>query len=374
MASSSKETGELENPVRGVRVSRAIWPILIGLAVVGYMFWREFQPGALDHVKWTWHSALWICLALLLMMGRDVGYMWRIRILSEGRLSLLQAFRIIMLWEFTSAITPSALGGTSVAILYVTKEGIPVGRSSAIVMATSFLDELYFLIMFPLLLAVVGVNKLFSIAGEPFSPSSPIFIAALIGYALKFAYVVILSYGFFVNPRGLKWLLLKIFKLPFLRRWKQGAHRAGSEIIESSREFRTKPFSYWFRAFFATFVSWTSRYWVANAIILAFFLVPHQFLLFARQLVMWIMMLVAPTPGGSGFAEYVFTRFLGEFLPVEPALVGSVVVVLALLWRLATYYPYLVMGAIIFPRWMRRHFFSGRHGVSSSMHGESITK
>lgn len=49
------------------------------------------------------------------------------------------------------AITPSAVGGTSVAIIYVHKEGISLGRSSAIVMLTSFLDEIYFIVMFPLL-------------------------------------------------------------------------------------------------------------------------------------------------------------------------------------------------------------------------------
>ena len=71
-----------------------------------------------------------------------------------------------MFWEFTSAITPSAIGGTSVAILYVAKEGISVGRSSAMVMATSFLDEVYFLIMFPLLLLLTGGHELFTFTGK----------------------------------------------------------------------------------------------------------------------------------------------------------------------------------------------------------------
>lgn len=67
-------------------------------------------------------------------------------------------------------------------------------------------------------------------------------------------------------------------------------------------------------------------------------------------------MLVSPTPGGSGFAEFVFTRFLGEFIPVEPAILGTVAIAMALIWRLATYYPYLVIGAIMFPRWIKSKF------------------
>ena len=66
---------------------------------------------------------------------------------------------------------------------------------------------------------------------------------------------------------------------------------------------------------------------------------------------MWIMMLVSPTPGGSGFAEFVFTEYLGEFLP---GAVGAIA--MAILWRLVTYYPYLLAGVFIVPKWVSRHF------------------
>ncbi|MFC2508670.1 MAG: YbhN family protein [Bacteroides sp.] len=343
-------------PLRGVKAYKAIFPVIIGLGVVAWMFYREFNPAAMEQVHWTGRAVFYLVLALLLMLGRDLGYVWRLMVLAEGRLRFGQAFRVIMLWEFTSAITPSAIGGTSVAILYVAKEGLSVGRSSAVVMATSFLDEVYFLVMFPLLILLVGYTPLFSLPNATSTVARSLFWVAVLGYGIKFAYVLVLAYGFFVNPRGLKWLLLKIFKLPFLRRWKYGAHQAGSEIVESSREFRAKPFGYWLRAFAATFISWTSRYWVANAILLAFFAGGHQFLIFARQLVMWIIMLVSPTPGGSGFSEYVFTKYLGEFIPVSPADLGAVAVVLAFIWRLATYYPYLVVGIALLPRWMQRNF------------------
>jgi uncharacterized protein (TIRG00374 family) len=268
-----------------------------------------------------------------------------------------------MLWEFTSAITPSAIGGTSVAILYINKEGISVGRSSAIVMATSLLDELYFLIMFPMILLLVKPAVLFGLGGVEgeITFANELFVFALIGYIIKLIYVIILAYGLFFNPRGLKWLMLMIFKLPILRRWKHGANDAGYEIIENSKEFKIKPFSFWFKSFIATALSWTSRYWVANALLLAFFSISDHGIIFARQLVMWIMMLVSPTPGGSGFAEYVFTRYLGEFIPVEPMILGAVAVAIALVWRLATYYPYLIIGAIIFPKWIKSKFVNNQN-------------
>jgi glycosyltransferase 2 family protein len=65
---------------------------------------------------------------------------------------------------------------------------------------------------------------------------------------------------------------------------------------------------------------------------------------------MWIVMLVSPTPGGTGVAELTFLGFLREFVPngLESAL--------ALLWRIITYYPYLFIGAIVLPKWIKRVF------------------
>ena len=166
---------------------------------------------------------------------------------------------------------------------------------------------------------------------------------------------MILSYGLFKNPRGLKWLILKVFKLPILRKWKHGANKAGTEIINNSRNLNKKNFSFWIKAFAATFFSWTARYWIVNALLAAFWFRDYawgdHFLIFARQLVMWIMMLISPTPGGSGFAEYVFSEFLGQFLPQ-----AGLAVTMAVLWRLITYYPYLFAGVFILPTWIKSKF------------------
>ncbi|MDY0200665.1 MAG: lysylphosphatidylglycerol synthase transmembrane domain-containing protein [Bacteroidales bacterium] len=346
-----------ENPLSKIKPSRVLYPIIIGLGVVVFLFYREFDAAAFNSLNIAKWGFLWFIVALVLMAFRDLGYIIRLLVLSEGDLSFRQAFRVIMLWEFTSAISPSAVGGTSVAILYINKEGLGIGRSSAIVMATSLLDELYFLLMFPLLLVLVKPAILFGLgAGSGLQFANELVIFTLIGYGLKLLYVIILSYGLFVNPRGLKWLILMVFKLPILRRWKHGANDAGTDIIENSREFRKKPFRFWAKAFVATFLSWTSRYWVVNAILLSFFVVSDHFIIFARQLVMWIMMLVSPTPGGSGFAEIIFTRYLGDFIPVEPAVLGTIAIAMAFIWRLATYYPYLIIGAIILPKWIGSKF------------------
>ncbi|MDR2562626.1 MAG: flippase-like domain-containing protein [Prevotellaceae bacterium] len=340
----------MSTELKSLKGSRIMIPAVIGLIVVGYMFFKEFDPQIFDKLQFTWATVFWIFVALLCMAGRDFGYVVRMRVLSGGQLSWRASFRVIMLWEFTSAVTPSSVGGTSVALMYVHKEGISVGRSSSIVMTTSLLDEIYFVVMFPLLLALVGAGKLFDIPDSP-AWTHGIAAVALIGYGIKLVWVMTLGYGLFFNPRGLSKLIFRIFHLPLLRRWKRGAARAASDIIISSAEMKSKRPRFWLKALLSTFLSWTSRYWVVNCLFIAFFAMDEHFLVFARQLVMWIALLVSPTPGGSGIAEFMFDKFLGEFIPI-----AGLSVALALLWRLVSYYPYLAIGALVVPKWFSDKF------------------
>ena len=124
-------------------------------------------------------------------------------------------------------------------------------------------------------------------------------------------------------------------------------------MISTSEYFKSWPMKKWLKAFGATCMSWIARYWVVNTLIVAFLGIHYlgleqHFIVFGKQLAMWIMMLVSPTPGGSGFAEWVFKEFLSGFLPVGMG------ITMALCWRMVSYYPYLIMGAFILPRWVKR--------------------
>ena len=60
-------------------------------------------------------------------------------------------------------------------------------------------------------------------------------------------------------------------------------------------------------------------------------------------------MLVSPTPGGSGFAEYAFHGFLGYLIPAGTG------IAMAFIWRLISYYSYLIIGVFILPKWIKKH-------------------
>jgi uncharacterized protein (TIRG00374 family) len=324
--------------------------IFIGLAVASYLVIRNFKLEYFESISWTWTSTFWLFIAIVMMAIRDLAYMVRIRILTDGHLSWRHSFDTIMLWEFASSVTPSVVGGSGVAIYIVNKEGISLGRSTAVVLSSALLDELFYILMVPTLIFFVGISDLFPVQMEKevfgvVLGTRGIFI---VGYVFILILTSMITYAIFFRPRGFKWILLQVFKLPLLRKWRFSAAQTGDEIILTSKELRDKPFSFWLKAFIATFFSWTARYWVVNFLILAFVAVDNHLLIYARQLVMWVIMLISPTPGSTGVAEIAFSGFLRDFIPI--GLAGA----LALLWRLVSYYPYLFIGAVLLPRWIKR--------------------
>lgn len=324
--------------------------ILLGLSVATYQVVDSFDIKAFEAVEWTWYSTFWIIIAVIMMAMRDLAYMYRIRVLTDFQISWRNSFDTIMLWEFASAVTPSVVGGSGVAIYIVNKEGITIGRSTAVVMTSAMLDELFYILMVPIIILAVGYYDLFPIQEDKLFlgyhlDTSIIF---LIGYLFIVLLTSIISYAIFFRPRGFKWILLQVFKLPFLRKWRTSAAATGDEIIVTSKELKGKPKRFWIKSFGATFVSWTARYWVVNFIILAFLPVSDHLLVYGRQLVMWVVMLISPTPGGAGVAEIAFSSYLSDFIPI------GLIAALALIWRLISYYPYLFIGAIILPKWIKK--------------------
>jgi uncharacterized protein (TIRG00374 family) len=355
--------------IKEVHPGRVLLPLIIGVAVGVFIVAREKTPPSLSDLIFSWPVIGWFGASILMMVLREAGYVMRLRILSEKKLSILQCIKITLLWEFASSVTPSAIGGTSVALLFLHKEGLSVGRGTAIVLATFFLDELYFIIMFPLMVWLGGWTDLFQIDNLDSTSLlyNKYFYFAVAGYGVKLTILSLVGYGLFFNPHAIKRLLILVFRLKFLRRWREKAEEAGDEIIEASKELSVKSFKFWFKNFVATFFSWTSRYWVANFIILSLLFgingntqdllltFGEHMHIFARQLIMWIMMMVMPTPGGTGFSEVVFLEYMNIFIPEGFASL------IAIIWRFISYYPFLFIGAVILPGWIRKSFKKKSH-------------
>ena len=302
----------------------------------------------LRDIHWTSQSFFWICMALLFMVGRDLAYMWRIRILTQKRLSWKSSFHTIMLWEFASALSPGVVGGSAVAMFILNKEKIELGRSTAIVVITAMMDNLFYIILVPLVFMFISPTLLFP---SNSATHQGVEFAFWIAYGLFTFIGLILFISVFWFPQLVGRFLAFIFRIRFLKKWRAKAIRTGEEIVITSKELKQENWKFWFTSFFSTCLSWISRYMVINSILAAFLALSfhdHIFV-FAKQLVLWLLMIVSPTPGGSGVAEYAFGELMIDFTSSALLLAG-----LAFLWRLISYFPYLFIGAFILPRWLRK--------------------
>lgn len=335
--------------------TKIIIPILLGLSVGFFMIAREYSKNStlFSDIANIFDTYAISCLLLgvLFEIGREITYMLRLRILSDKKLSWKQCFQIIMLWEFSSTVTPTSVGGSAVALFIIPLEGIGVGRSTAIVMIATLMDELFYIIIAPITILFAGYDAAFAtdfkfnVLGAKISEIQVFFI----GYSFMMLITLVILIALIFYPKKFKNFLYSLGEKKLLKRFQSKLRKTGDDVVVSAKEYKNKNFFFWLKTYLVTVASWSCRFLVLNCILAAFNPeINNQLLIYVRQLVMWIVLCISPTPGSSGVAEFAFPLFLNGFLP--KGMEG----VLALLWRLFTYYPYIIIGIVVLPIFTNR--------------------
>ncbi|PTB90713.1 TIGR00374 family protein, partial [Marivirga lumbricoides] len=207
-----------------------------------------------------------VMLAFLVLFARDVGYVYRIRTITSEKLSWKSSIYVIILWEFASAVTPSVVGGTAVAVFILMKEGLKLGKALAYTMVTAIFDNLYFVLVAPFIFLIAS-GEIFpqnSAIESQIGKSLPTLF--FISYGLIASYTLIMAFAVLVNPRWFKWILLRITSIKWLRKWRPYAYEQGAEIMMASKELRGKKYSYWIKIALSTLFIWTARYAMLNCV------------------------------------------------------------------------------------------------------------
>lgn len=298
---------------------------------MGAVIYYTYTPGVLKHLLPKRLPGLFIALVVSGMR------LWfsaaKIRFLSEKTLGWMASFRVMLAWDFTSAVTPSTIGGAPMATYAMTKEGLKLGGSGAIILYGVLLDQIWFAIAIPILLLagmfyeVVPPN--IGLLGE---------ISMALVYIGLLCYAGLLAYGVLVNPSAIKKVVNFVFKLPFLRKYREKVGEEAENLEDYAHQLRAKPASFLFKAFFLSTMSWVCRIALATIVILSLLPAP-EVLSLLRSLAMNLAFLVVPTPGGSGGVEGLFVLFQGPLIARE-AFIGLAV----FLWRIISYYISIGLG------------------------------
>lgn len=322
---------------------RILLPVAIGLGVVWWLFKDDFDPSVFSILTFDWRTVVCLIFAIIFLFGRDFGLAWRFRVITDRELSWKRAFRVDLMCAFTSAITPTAVGGSALAIFYLNREGVKVGRATTLTLTTLFLDEMFFVVFCPILFLLIPSDELFGTGlHEGFLDS--VELVFWLVYAGIVIWTTILFLGIIAKPQGMARFLRKVFAMKLLRRWQKGVNEMADNMVATSAWVKQQPRRWWAGVFGATVVSWFSRYLLVNALFWGFVPESSPLLVFGRQFVVWVVLMISPTPGSSGISEWLFTTYYGD-------LIGSmsIALLMALIWRILSYYVYLVAGICLVP-------------------------
>lgn len=319
--------------------------IVCGMAVVAWLISRDFSMSAISDGLFFQNMAVALPMAVVCFALQNIFMSMRYELLSLGALRKTAALRVNFLCEFVSAATPSAVGGSGLLFYFIHREGVPLGRSTTIMVLSLFLDELIITLGCTAVVVLVPISSLLG-GGSALGFGLGLglkWITTLVLIAVGL-WTAVLYASLFVCPQLMCRLIMGLFRIPVLRRFRQKAEVVVADIITSADSLKSLTPGFWIKAVVFTLMAWTFRFLIAVALLHPFIPsgAPLRLLAFARQWMIWLVAMVVPLPGGSGANEYLFGHCYGFMLP-QPSLVG----VLALAWRLVAYYPYLIVGGTI---------------------------
>ena len=322
--------------------------ILIGLVGTGYLIYHGFTSAEnpneilqiISNPNWVW-----VPIVILVLLARDMGYIYRIKHITSGQLTWRGSINTILLWEFASAVTPSVVGGTAVAIFILKREGIKLGRALAYVMFTAILDNSFFLIAAPIVFLAYDQNPLEGFDGS--ATKYGLEITFYISYVLIFIYTLFMSSATIFFPKTIRSIIFWMIKTFKIQKRKKALVKFSQEVFTASKELKGKNFSYWVKALISTIFVWCSRYFILNCLLAAFsstMSLKEHLAAFSKHVILWVTMLFSPTPGASGVSEYFLKELFGE---------GAQTTAVSTVWRILTFFLYLIIGSILLPRWLK---------------------
>jgi len=333
---NAKEDQEVLDSIKS---SRIIIPMILGIGVLFYLVWSSFDIDEFRKIQWGGKVLLYVLLAIILYTIRHLVLAYRLRILSNKFFNWSKSIELTFIWEFASAVSPTSLGGSAVSLFLLAQEKLSAARTVTLVLTLPIL----FITLGPISIRP-GATSIGDLGRW--------WVAIAVTYLAVVIYGSIFVAGIF-KP-GIFQKLIRFFgRLSFLKRWQESIYKTADDMVIASKELRAQPASWHIKIFISTFFIWVIRFLMVNFVIMALTGLSigdwyDQYLIYARSEMMHSITQFIPTPGGSGGIELLFGDFYEDYFSKG---ISSIVV---LIWRLITYYPYLIIGLILVPNWIRK--------------------
>lgn len=322
--------------------------VSVALSCLG-LAWVIFRVGSLQDLLLIRRLPLGMALAALAALAAFFALnAYRLQLMCARlghRLSFLLALRAHVVGMFSATITPGGAGATPAIALALQATGVPGTRAWAVGVAVFGADSLFHAWGLPIALAVLYALHLYP-------PSTLWFLLGVTSVVLAAAIAIIVQFR-------LAWLepIARAMLRGPLIRWRRRGLRFVETMIESHTVFSNAPLRYYLGLQLVTAAAWLAffsiLYFLARGIGLDVSLLAAE----AAQVVVSVMSIFVPTPGGSGFFELGISYVLLAAKNAD-ALPGSVPAVV-LLWRVVTYYSIFLLGPLFGGGLLARAFPGG---------------
>jgi glycosyltransferase 2 family protein len=330
-----------------MNAASAIRAVIVSIVIsaVAVLFLTGTQGKSLDLIGFYQSlrpSAIGLILVALSLVGWWVIGGIRIKIIADSLpqedeskpITLGRASRAMLLSLFTAAITPSV--GSALGLVWYLSRYVGARAATAITLYSLVTDLVYYAWSLPvsyLVLTLLGVNLNVPVIG----PALGVFAIAASALMLFFAF------GLSFRPHALAQLVWNITSLGFLKRFRRGAYRFVRETAATLEQISKLSVAKQLMLHFVTALSYISHFLAFNVLLWAcgFENVKHITILAAQSLLV-ALSLIVPTPGGAGYFEIVLPSVLeASGLPHQAE------IPLMLIWRILSYYLYIVIGLFI---------------------------
>ena len=256
------------------------------------------------------------------------------------------SFRITMMGQYFSAITPLGVGGQPMQVVEMNSQGLTVGKSIS-VLVRKFLVYQTTMTVYSLVVIVLKSGM--------FSSSVPGFIPlSLIGFGSQ-CFIVLVLVMFYVNKkfttkliRYLTFLLSKIKLIKDARKFSKSIEDQLEFFVKNNNEMRGNP-KLNFILYFTTFLQLTCLFSVPFFVYKSFNIEGFPFFdMISTQAFVTMISSYTPLPGAAGTTEGSFLLLFGVFFG-EEAITSAM-----LLCRFITYYFNIIFGFLFLKIFYRK--------------------
>ncbi len=317
-------------------INRLFLLIGIGLGLHAIFLAYTIDPKSFEllyKIKWYY-----LVLITLLAVSPWLGHAIRIVMWSrwlDYPINFKSAIAIVMANDIGAAITPTAVGGGPVKIGLLVNKGMPAPKATFMVLLSATEDIIFY--GTGLVLTLLYMHDVIEQLGQYLLKHSSI----LIGLCIVVATLIM---GWKRIRPGIKSMIsLLPEKWQYsLSRFNAGLRHYFSDIGQTYLDVVKTGKWRLAISIVILFYQWFTKFTILAIILISLDIPFTWFDMYIKQWIIWMGMLVIPTPGASGGAEAAFlVLFKGNLSGDLPNLIVST-------WRFFTYYFILILSVIIF--------------------------